>query len=136
MINLKLVYLLFTCTAQASPDLYPIPKNHFSMQRLAHPPTNPLLQQKDTTNSPSAPRLQHSETPQLQGWVYTSCGRGKVWSMRATEGSRRAGAQGLFKPIGKGEEKVLLNKEINRSLSSTDYTMGYGIALLRGWCKK
>lgn len=59
-----------------------------------------------------------------------------MWSMRATEGSRRAGAQGLFKPIGKGEEKVLLNKEINRSLSSTDYTMGYGIALLRGWCKK
>lgn len=59
-----------------------------------------------------------------------------MWNMRATEGPGKAGAQGLFKPIGKGEGEVLLNKEINRSLSSTDCTMGYDTALLRGWFKK
>lgn len=36
VINLKLVYLLFTCTAQASPDLYPTPKE--SLQHAASGP--------------------------------------------------------------------------------------------------
>lgn len=52
VINLKICYSPVQLRLALTSD--PLPKKHFSTQPLAHPPTNPPLQQKDTTNSASS----------------------------------------------------------------------------------